>query len=227
MFPWRENRVFDGVMLGSGIFFILTLIAMYLYPGGTMVDASTQGYSFFQNFFSELGFLNAHGHPNLPSAILFFTSLTLAALGMGAFFLAFPRFFQSDRLSRNLAALGSLTGILSAICFIAIACVPGDVNLPLHKQFVVWAFRLFLAAVFCYTILLFRGSYPRPFAWIFVIFFFLLAGYVLLIQYGPLVETHAGMVIQAAGQKIIVYAAILTLMLQSYGARSQLKTGRH
>jgi len=50
-------------------------IAMLLYPGGTLHDPSTTGYSFFQNFLSDLGGTVAWGgQPNYLSAFLFVTS---------------------------------------------------------------------------------------------------------------------------------------------------------
>jgi len=220
---FRSRRVFDLVLAGCGLFIILTMIAMFFYPGGTMVDDSTVGYSFSHNFFSELGFLNAHGHPNPISAPLFIFALCLAGAGLGVFFLAFPRFFQSDRVARWLAASGSIVGILSAICFIGIAITPGDVNLDLHKDFVLWAFRLFPAAVLLYTVAMFRVEYPRRYAWVFIIFFILLVAYILLLEFGPDIKTYHGMVIQAVGQKIIVYASITSIMIQAFGARRWLK----
>jgi hypothetical protein len=45
-----------------------------------------------------------------------------------------------------------------------------------------------------------------------------LAAYVALITRGPGLETAQGVIIQATGQKIIVYAAILTIFVQSWGA---------
>jgi len=220
----RSNRIFDLVLIGCGLFVLLTIIAMFFYPGGTMVDASTVGYSFFHNFFSELGFLNAHGHLNPVSVTLFIPALTLAGLGLGAFFLAFPRFFQGEQAARLLSNIGSLLGLLSAVCFIAIAFIPGDVNLDLHIEFVMWAFRLFPAAVLLYTVAMFRVGYPRRYAWVFVGFFILLVAYLLLLEFGPKIETYSGMVIQAVGQKIIVYASIFSIMAQADGARKQAKS---
>lgn len=216
--------MFDLVLTGCSLFIILTLLAMFFYPGGTMVDDSTIGYSFFHNFFSELGFLNAHGNPNPISAPLFIFALSMAGAGLGIFFLAFPRFFQAEQVSRWLAALGSLLGLLSAFCFIGIALTPADIYLDLHKEFVLWAFRLFPAAVLLYTVAMFRVDYPRRYAWVFVVFFGLLVAYILLLELGPEIETYTGMLIQAVGQKIIVYASITSIMAQAYGARKQSKT---
>ena len=224
MLPIRNPRIFDFVFWGCGLFVALTLIAMFFYPGGTMTNDYTTGYSFFENFFSELGFYRSHtGGPNTVSFGLFVSALTLAGTGLAVFFLGFPRFFQSTLAGRALSALGSLLGILSALCFIGVAFTPADINRPLHVDFVLWAFRLFPGAVLCYTIAMFRENYAKQYALFFVGFFGLLVAYILLLEFGPEIETYQGMVIQAAGQKVIVYASIISIMIQSAGARQVLK----
>jgi hypothetical protein len=216
---WRKD-IFTFVFTGCGIFVLLTIIAMFFYPGGTFSDFNSRGYSFFQNFFSELGMVRTHnGSPNTVSLVLFLISMFLSGSGMIAFFAAFPQFFRSTHPNRTLSLFGSALGILSGICFIGVAAAPADVNLPLHTGFVMWAFRLFPAAVLCYVIVLFREkTYPRGYAWELVIFLSLLIGYILLLEFGPDIKSYEGMVIQAVGQKIIVYASIFSVMIQCWGA---------
>ena len=52
----------------------------------------------------------------------------------------------------------------------------------------------------------------------FIAFAVVLAGYVLLLTFGPSVRTWEGQMIQATGQKIIVYASIVSILVQSLGA---------
>ena len=218
---FSRKNIFMLIMIGCGLFVVLTIIAMFTYPGGTYSDFDTRGYSFFQNFFSELGLVRTHsGEPKTVSLVLFIISMILSGSGMIAFFAVFPLFFQSTTINRTLSLLGSGLGILSGICFIGVAAAPADVNLPLHGDFVIWAFRLFPAAVLCYGIVLFREkTYPRGYAWELVVFLLLLIGYLLLLEYGPKIGTFGGMVVQAVGQKIIVYASIASVMIQCWGAR--------
>lgn len=208
------------IMIGCGLFVVLTVIAMFAYPGGTYSDFNTRGYSFFQNFFSELGLARTHnGEPKMVSLVLFIIAMILSGSGMIAFFTVFPLFFQSTTIKRALSLFGSGLGILSGICFIGVAAAPADVNLSLHGDFVIWAFRLFPAAVLCYVIVLFlEKNFPRGYAWELVVFLLLLIGYLVLLEYGPKIGTFGGMVVQAVGQKIIVYASIATVMIQCWGA---------
>ena len=216
---WRKD-IFAFVNIGCGIFVLLTILAMFFYPGGTFTDFNSHGYSFFQNFFSELGMVRTHnGNPKSISLILFLIAMFLSGSGMMAFFAAFPQFFQKTRANRTLSLVGSALGIISGVCFIGVAAVPADVDMELHKDFVLWAFRLFPVAVLCYTIVLFRQkTYPRQYAWELVIFLGLLIGYILLLELGPDIKSYEGMVIQAVGQKIIVYASIFSVMIQGWGA---------
>jgi len=54
------------------IFLILNMLAMLTYPGGILHDSSTIGYSFFNNFLSDLGrYLSWSGEHNFYSRIIF------------------------------------------------------------------------------------------------------------------------------------------------------------
>ena len=84
---------------------------------------------------------------------------------------------------------------------------------------VFWAFRTFLFAVGIYAYVIFRQDvYPRRYGWIFVSFAVCLAAYIGLLEFGPEATTSSGLVIQATGQKIIVYISIISAMAQSWAA---------
>ncbi len=135
------------------------------------------------------------------------------------FFILFPRLFQSSRIQRVLGVFGSVFGVLAGISFVGIACAPADIARPAHVQFVIWAFRLFPLAVLFYVPVLFLDkSYPKVFAWVFAAFCLMLIGYYLLLTQGPDFSSPQGLVIQVIGQKVIAYASILSIGIQSLGA---------
>lgn len=216
--PFWQKQVFLYVFYGCGLFVLLTVIAMFTYPGGTYTDGTTVGYNFFHNFFSDLGRVNApNGQPNTVSMILFFTALTITGVGLVFFFIAFRQFFKTSQTWGSL--LGTIIGVASGLCFVGIACVPYDLNLDVHYQLVFWAFRTFLFAVGIYAYVIFRQDvYPRRYGWIFVAFAVCLAAYIGLLEFGPEATTSSGLVIQATGQKIIVYISIISAMAQSWAA---------
>jgi hypothetical protein len=217
---WRKH-IFTLVIIGSILFVLLTLVAMWFYPGGTYTDSTTIGYSFFNNFFSELGFVRSHaGQPKTLSAVLFTFAAMMAGGGLVLFFVAFPQFFVQTQSGGLLSIAGSVFGVLSGICFIGVAFSPADLYLQIHRNFVLWAFRTFPMAAFLYAIAIFRDQhYPNRFALVFLVFGALLIFYVLLLELGPGIHTSEGVTIQATGQKIIVYASILSIMVEACYAR--------
>ena len=159
---WRQG-IYRFIILGTGLFVVLTVLSMLLFPGGTVNGEPTAGYQFFRNFFSDLGRYRAvDGTSNLPAAIPFFVALVMAGAALVLFFIAFLRFFDDRAWTRWLSRLGSAAGGLAGACFIGVAFTPYDLALEPHKQFVFWAFRLFLAAVACYVPVIFAGKrFPR------------------------------------------------------------------
>jgi hypothetical protein len=227
---WRKN-VFTLTIIACLQFVVLTVLAMAFYPGGGMVNSTTSdvhttgisyttGYSFFKNFFSELGLTHVKGQSNVVSAGLFITALTLAGAGLTIFFAAYPQFFNRTTTGKALSWIGSIFGMVAGISFIGVAFTPADLFIDAHTTFVMWAFRSFMLAAVIYSIVMLREPhYPKKNALVFVIFAILLILYVLLLTFGPSSHTLNGLIIQATGQKIIVYASIISVLIQAWGAK--------
>ena len=217
---WRKH-VFQLVLVTSGLFVLFTAVGMLIYPGGSVHNPHQSGYAFFNNFFSDLGITRAHnGQSNWPAAILFFVALNGAGVGLILFFVAFRQFFGRTRLGWWLSLLGSAVGIVAGICFVGIAFTPANLHRPAHIMFVLYAFQSLLLASLLYgTAILYERSYPAPLGLVFGLFILVLGGYVYLLRAGPGLGTPAGAMIQAVGQKIVVYAAVITIMIQAWGAQ--------
>ena len=217
---WRQG-VFSLTMIGCVLFVVFTVVAMLFYAGGTLIDPTTSGYSFTTNYFSDLGLTWSHARqPNTVSAILFIAALTSAGAGLVLFFLAFPRFFARSRGGKLLSGIGSTFGVIAGICFIGVALTPANLYLGTHIAVMMWAFRTFTVAVICYTIAIFRErEYPNRFGFVFLAFAVLLVLYVLLLVAGPAYDSPEGIIVQAVGQKIIVYASVTSIFIQASGAR--------
>ena len=221
----KNRRLYLIIAIGCALFVSFTLIAMLTYAGGTYDDQAAKGYSFTHNFLSNLGMITAiSGKSNWISAILFFLSLSAAGLCLVIFFIIFPRFFRETLLQKVLSLTGSVFGVLAGISFAGIAFSPADIARPLHVQFVMWAFRLFPLAVLCYVPVMFLSkTYPKVYAWVFAVFCLMLIGYYLLMTNGPSFTSPEGLVIQVVGQKVISYASIISIFIQSVGAYRFLK----
>jgi hypothetical protein len=220
--PTQEKlRQFYLVIAGGcAMFVVLTLIAMLTYTGGTPSDPTARGYSFTHNFLSNLGMTEAlSGRPNWVSAVLFILALSTAGACLAIFFIIFPRFFSGTRLGKALCLIGSVIGVVAGVCFVGIAFAPADLFRPAHVLFVTWAFRLFPLAVLFYIPAMFmEKGYPKVYAWVFAVFCLLLIGYYLLMTNGPSYDSPDGLAIQVIGQKVISYASILSIGIQSVGA---------
>ena len=218
----KLRRLYVFIAVGCIIFVIFTLVAMLTYAGGWVEKPTARGYSFTQNFLSNLGTLTAlSGKPNWISAALFFIALAGAGACLVIFFTIFRRFFRHSLMQNVLSLLGSIVGVLAGINFMGIAFAPADVAKAAHIQFVMWAFRLFPLAVLCYLPVMFADrQYPKFFAWVFTVFCLLLIGYFLLLTNGPSLSSPQGLVVQVVGQKVIAYASIVSIFIQSVGAYS-------
>lgn len=220
----RDTWPFDFVLLVCCAFVFLTMGAMALYPGGTAVNSSTSGYHFFENFFSDLGRTVARDNePNPLGSSLFFVALSSAGVALALFFVAFARFFWGELPQRVATTAGVLFGLLSALNFLGIAFYRANIHPRQHVHYVYGAFKCFPLAVLCFAIAMLLGrSYPKRDAWIFVVFFAILLAYLILIIKGPSPESNQGLMIQAIGQKIVVYSSLLCVSAQSLLARRHL-----
>jgi hypothetical membrane protein len=224
---WRfdRRRSLGWVVAGCTQFVVLTLLAMVVYPGGTVADPTTKGYSFFCNFFSDLGrTVTPRGEPNTASLALFVVALTLAGLGLVLFFLMMPSLFRRPHPVRVCSLAGSFFGVVSGLSFAGVAFTPANLVLPVHAIFVQVAFLSFFVATVGYTAaIVLTPDYPRRYLAIFGAFALLLAGYLWLLFFGPELDSPQGLLIQATGQKVIVYAAVVSVGLQALGARQVLE----
>ncbi len=94
-----------------------------------------------------------------------------------------------------------------------------------HLLAVNLAFISFLMVVIFYSVgIVKKDDYPNIYAYVFLIFAIVLAAYILLLFVGPPVESDAGLIIQAVGQKIIVYLAVISMFVEALGVLRYLES---
>ena len=213
------------MMAACLLFPILTTLAMLFYPGGTRSNPDTQGYRFFENFFSELGLTQSYaGGSQTVSFVLFVTALTLAGAALVLYYCLAPSLFWESTKLRILSLSGSFFGIISGLSFIGVALTPADIYLAPHAIFVQLAFVTFFFAVSFYTAAIFINPlFPNIYGWINVSFSSLLGIYIWLLFFGPGSNTQSGLMIQVTGQKLIAYAAIACMFVIAYGSQRVLE----
>jgi hypothetical protein len=209
------------IVLATVQFVVLTLLGMLVYPGGAKFDHSTRHYSFFGNFFSDLGASVTHsGLDNSVSRALF----VLALGGVGAGLVAFaPGWrFVAARRGRGTAAgwFAQACGLGSAVCFVGIGLTPWNLHLALHNSLVRLAFSLLLGFVAGLTWVQRANRWAPAFLRSNVAYLALLAAYVYLLFWGPSLEVPSGFAVQVVAQKAIAYASVLNLGWQGLGLRA-------
>jgi hypothetical protein len=141
-------------------------------------------------------------------------------VGLTGFFIGFAMIARGSALARVLSFTGAGLGLIAAICFAGVACMPWDLYLHPHMTFVFGAFRsLLIATVLDLLAVLADGDLPYRLITPFVVFIVLLIGYIILLTAGLSPGPYSGAVMQSTGQKIIVYSAILMVMIQSMQMR--------
>jgi len=215
-----DTGVFRRARWAALIATVLAIVAALRYPGGTFNDHSTRGYSFTENFLSDLGATVAHnGEPNRIGAVLFVIALLLLVVGIGGALVGLVRLHSAAPESRTFARLAGLIGLVVCLCFAGVAVTPENRILGAHVFFTKMAFRLFPLV----PLLLFFASRRvhdlsngvRA-AWLFLTV--MLAGYVWVLDFGPRVSAPGGLVVQVTAQKIISITVVVTFIYLSLAA---------
>jgi hypothetical protein len=77
--------------------------------------------------------------------VLFTTAMVVVGIGLGAYFVAFARFFGSHSeilWARRMNLLATLVGVAAALGFVGVGLTPHDRFFMQHQAITQWAFRL-------------------------------------------------------------------------------------
>lgn len=193
---------------------------MQYYPGGTILDREAKGYSFYTNFFSDLGRTRSwDGHANTKSNLLFKTSLYIVGGSLCLFFLILPGLFRQPE-AKLLATISMVAGFIAASCYIGVANNPLNQDYAAHTIFVRVGFIAFLVMSLFYSLAIrTEPTYPNSYANAFNWFMLLLAVQIIIMLFGPR-SWHSpfALFLQATAQKVVVYAEIFCMLYQRIGA---------
>ena len=205
-------------LFGSLQFIIITFIAMPFYPGGTYIDSNVSGYSFFFNYFSDLGMTVSYSHENnLISFVLFSITLSIFALSYLLFFINAVFIFKENKLEKILSVFGLIFAGLSAISSIGAAFTPLDLYFDEHNLFAGGVFLWALFPFITYSIVIYLNKkYSKKFSIPFIIVVILLIGIIIANFLGPSNQTPEGLLLQVTLQKIILYFWCISLAVGSF-----------
>jgi hypothetical membrane protein len=219
--PGQARRA-EFLVLAAAVFLVLTTAAMLAYPGGAKYALASNGYRFFQNFFSDLGATRTYsGRSNTTAHVLFIIASVSVGLAMIGFSTTWRTIAARRGEGRAFGAVAQVTAVISGIGFIGVGLTPWDRVLDAHNAFVQLAFGILLVFVLCLLALQLRNAWPPGFVALNVIYLIVLALYVLVLFAGPGLGTKSGLEFQVAAQKVIVYSSILNLAAQAAGIRRE------
>ena len=198
---------------------VLIVLAMFLYPGGTLRDSHTTGYSFSQNFLSDLGMTVTHGgQSNRLGARIFTASFGLLALSLVGCAVGFMRFHATAPRARSLATAGAIGVLIVGAGLLGAAVSPADVSPAVHMRSAALA-----SATAPLALLLFAAAsardrrLPRGVSVAWVVLAVTVAAWFAM-RWGPGVDSSVGLTIQATVQKGVALVVVIGLAYQTYQA---------
>jgi hypothetical protein len=217
-----KSIFFIITFIGSILFIILTISAMFFYPGGSYIDPSSSKYYFHLNYISDIGRTVAmNGIESQISPILFAIATTINGLCGIGYFYGTNSFFKSTPVDKKISKIVLSLTYVEAILFVSVGFIPCDVYPTGHLLVVTSAFFLLTIAMLLQTILIFRHkSYPKYYAVIFIVSLITIALYILLIYIYNNIYTLRELMIKVIAQKIAIYLLMVVMIIQSMGAIS-------
>jgi hypothetical protein len=206
-------------LLFAGAFWILIHSAMWIYHGSTINDKEMTSYSWTYNYLSDLGREYRYDEgDNFPVSALFVLALSAAGAGTLIYAWHLPQLFHR-RLSRRIAILASLFGLVAGWSYIRIGWAPLDIRPDEHRFYASSAFIAYgVMSLFYAAALLLERGYPRRYGWSLLAFCLLLATYESLRLFSGALGWPGGLLWQATSQKIVVHSQMFCMTILAIGA---------
>ena len=135
------------------LFILLVFVGALSYEGGNRLDHNSIGYSFSNNYLSDLGRIKTvAGHNNSIPFYCFNSSLIILSVVFSFYFLFLPSIYDESPKIQNIARIGSIFGFLASICFAGVGYTPADLFLDAHIFFADWLFRLMNLTIISYAL---------------------------------------------------------------------------
>jgi hypothetical membrane protein len=198
----------------------LTVTSALSYPGGTVREEATRGYSFAHNFLSDLGGTVAfNGQRNMVGAVLFGVSVLIMVLVLAGTIVAAVRLLSATPRARAFARLAAIAGVLVCVGFLGVAFTPADRAWRLHMLSSMVAFRSFPVATALLALATARDTRFRSRATVgWMTLTLVLVGLITMTHLGPSPDTEHGLVTQVITQKIMAMSVLVVLWIESQEA---------
>ena len=205
---------------GLVVALLASAAAIMLYPGGTLLDESTRGYSFTHNFVSDLGSTVAFNYAhNAAGALLFAAGFIIGAFVLACSLIGVVRLLSTTPGARLFVRLAAAGGVLVCLGFLGVALAPLDRAFQLHHVSSLVAIHSFPVATALLAFATIRDRRFRARAAIgWITLTFVLVGVIVVGHLGPNIATERGLMTQVITQKIMAVTVIVVLWLESLEA---------
>ena len=212
---WKKFAFLSGI-IGCLISVILTAIAMFFYGGGSVINPSNPGFSFFENYLGDLLWKIAFsGMDNTISSVLASTGSILFGILLIPAFIASYGFFSKDsnEVPKIFAILGISFGILNTLGPIIRGISFGVVWLDLvfYEFYLPLIMILFLLLSFIFYILAFYLNKELPRNWTYIL---LITTIVFIVT--ALLNFQSNKVVIVTSANIFSYTHLAYLVLINY-----------
>lgn len=134
-----------SVLLCVLITIIFLLIATFLYPGGSILDKNSAGFTWSKNFFSNLFLPKALNGSDNPSRIWAFIGMVFHSIGYGIFFMHTARKIPHKHTELVLKSVGIANMVFTFL-----------IATPLHDLMVTISSTLTMLGLFYITVFILR-----------------------------------------------------------------------
>ena len=199
------------------VFIFLVIIGAMSYEGGHRLDLDSEGYSFSNNYLSDLGRIQTvAGMDNSIPFYCFNSALIILSVIFSFYFLFLPSVYDESIEIQNIARIGSFFGFLASICFAGVAYTPADLFIDAHIFFADWLFRLMNLTIVFYAItyIMMKNNY-FIFSFIFGIVALVVTTHIFLSDFGLARFFNEPHTVRVLSQKAATIALIISVPLMT------------
>tara|TARA_B100001057_G_scaffold34227_1_gene31032 strand:- start:177 stop:896 length:720 start_codon:yes stop_codon:yes gene_type:complete len=199
------------------VFIFLVIIGAMTYEGGHRLDLDSEGYSFSNNYLSDLGRIQTvAGMDNSIPFYCFNSALIILSVIFSFYFLFLPSVYDESIEIQNIARIGSFFGFLASICFAGVAYTPADLFIDAHIFFADWLFRLMNLTIVFYAItyIMMKNNY-FIFSFIFGIVALVVTTHIFLSDFGLARFFNEPHTVRVLSQKAATIALIISVPLMT------------
>lgn len=224
-------------VISISVFLAFFIISNLLFPGSEIesIGYKSDGYSFSHNFFSDLGAIETtSGENNIPSALLFNSSVIFLGITLILFYLHFKAVFvklNDNSKASYYARITAPIGVIAGLLYAGVGAIPLDVHLGAHVFCAKSAFlTLFFVSIFHIASIYHSKHINSWYATGHALFVVVLICYLYILFLGPTVRFDSGfsesdLILQVLAQKSIVFSFITSILIQVLGFHRVLKVG--